>query len=386
VTAPIIEEVDVDDLLLDPLNPRLRRAPGDPLLGPDQLLRAMVAWELDELIVSFTQSGFWKHEPLIVVDIAEPGCSGSVVVEGNRRLAALKCLRARLRGEPVPSRRITRICDEALAAKPDIVEQSEIFTKVPIVKYEKRKQVDAYLGFRHVTGVKQWQPQEKATFIVHLIDQREYSYSETAKLIGSTPEYVRRNYIGYHLLNKFEEEIESDAASQALERARDDFSVFFLSLREEGVRSFLNVSLDHDPEQIQNVVSAINKENAERFLIWMFGSDEQESFIGESRNVKKFAEILSTPEALEYVVERKSPNFEIAYGLTRGAADDVVAALKQARELLRNVLADLDLSENEVQIAEAAWPVISASVEIAKRVGGETLAKMKAAVDDAHDA
>lgn len=381
--APKIEQADVDQLLLDPENPRLRRASDDPLLEQDALLREMVAWELDELVVSYLESGFWKHEPLIAIKEDRDGLHGLVVVEGNRRVAALKCLRAVIRGQAVPSRRIRKIIEDNLPLRPDLTENDPIFTEVPFVSYETRQEVDAYLGFRHVTGVKQWEPQEKATFIAHLIDLRRHTYDETAKLIGSKPENVRRNYIAFHLLNTFEKLIESEDAEEALRRARDDFSVFFLSLREAGVRRFLNISLAMEPAEVRKGIGELDRPSVERFLIWMFGTESIDSFIGESRNVKKFAEILSTPEAVEYITEKKAPNFDIAYGLTRGASEDIVAALKEARELLRNVLGDLDLKREEKEVIEAAWPVVSAAAEIAFRLGGETLSRLEQAIADA---
>lgn len=380
---PAIEQADVDNLLLDPENPRLRRVHGGKLLDQDQLLKEMVNWELDELIVSYLKSGFWQHEPLLVVDENRDGLAGTVVVEGNRRAAALKCLRRFLRGEPVPSRRVTRIIAEGLAETPGLTANDPMFAAVPFVKYGQRNDVDAYLGFRHVTGVKEWAPQEKATFIAHLIDGRNYTYAATAKLIGSNAEAVRRNYIAFHLLNAFEELIDSDAGAEALERARDDFSVFFLSLREEGIRRFLNISLDMPPDAVRAGIAGLSAERVERFLLWMFGSDETEAFIGESRNIKKFAEILSTPEAVAYISDRKEPSFALAYALTKGASDDIVAALRETREMLRNVLADLDLKKGDPEVAKFAWPVISAVVEIADRLGGEIFEQLERAVADA---
>jgi hypothetical protein len=382
---PLIEQRDVDSLLLDPENPRLRRAAGEELLSQADLLKEMVAWEIDELVVSYLESGFWKHEPLIVVPEDRLDLQGLVVVEGNRRIAALKCLRAVLRGEPIPSRRITKIIAESLGDS-DLTVDSPMFVEVPFVLYQTREEVDAYLGFRHVTGVKQWNPQEKATFIAHLIDGRGHTYAETAKLIGSKIETVRRNYIGFHLLNTFENIIESDEAEEALDAARDDFSVFFLSLREEGVRSFLGISLQMEPELVRQGIAELDAKKVERFLIWMFGTQEDESFIGESRNIKKFAEILSTPEAVAYIEDKKSPSFEVAYGLTKGAQTDVIAALHEARELLRVVLGDLDLQRENPDVAEAAWPVISAASEIAIRLGGDTLIRLEQALLDARSA
>jgi hypothetical protein len=382
---PTIEAIDIDDLQLDPRNPRLRRAHDQALLSQEQLLDEMTAWELDELILSFTKSGFWRHEPLIIVDNPNAGLSGKYVIEGNRRAAALKCVRAYLRGQRLSSRRITRIIEEALADFGRLDEDNPMFTSVPCVLYDTRSEVDAYLGFRHVTGIKQWKPQEKATFIAHLIDERDNDYSQTADLIGSKPETVRRNYIAFHLLNTFEDLIESDDGIEALDYARDDFSVFFLSLREEGVRKYLGISLEMEPIDVREGIRGLEAERVSRFLVWMFGTESQDAFIGESRNVKRFAEILSTPEAVEYISEKPSADFEVAYSMTKGAADDVVAALKEVRLMMRNVLADLDLKREEPEVVEAAWPAISAAADIALRLGGETLEKLRKTIRDARD-
>lgn len=137
------------------------------------------------------------------------------------------------------------------------------------------------------------------------------------------------------------------------------------------------------PDAVRAGIAGLSAERVERFLLWMFGSDEPEAFIGESRNIKKFAEILSTPEAVAYISDRKEPSFALAYALTKGASDDIVAALRETREMLRNVLADLDLKKGDPEVAKFAWPVISAVVEIADRLGGEIFEQLERAVADA---
>src|SRR4051794_19709698 len=87
--APRREDVAVSDLLLDPLNPRL---PEDLQGSPQgELLRYLYEEAvLDELIQSFSDNGYFEHEPLIAY--RDRRLRGWVVLEGNRRLAALKIL------------------------------------------------------------------------------------------------------------------------------------------------------------------------------------------------------------------------------------------------------------------------------------------------------
>lgn len=81
--------IPLSNLLLDPQNPRL---PEDIQNTDSQtILIWMVENEvLDELARSMVTNGFFAHEPLIVLP-AEPD-GRHLVVEGNRRLAALQIL------------------------------------------------------------------------------------------------------------------------------------------------------------------------------------------------------------------------------------------------------------------------------------------------------
>src|SRR5690349_5906569 len=98
-TSMQIDTAPLDDLLLDPRNPRLglRNATDD--LPQDAILQRMQTWALEELATSFLESGYWPQEALLVVKEQVYGAEHLVVVEGNRRLAALILLRRALNGD-----------------------------------------------------------------------------------------------------------------------------------------------------------------------------------------------------------------------------------------------------------------------------------------------
>jgi len=57
----------LDELNLDPMNPRLGRNNTRPDLPQPDILELMKDWTLDELAVSFLESGgFWTHEAVLV--------------------------------------------------------------------------------------------------------------------------------------------------------------------------------------------------------------------------------------------------------------------------------------------------------------------------------
>src|SRR5437867_1111067 len=91
------EEIPVDDLLLDPRNPRLTDFGLTTRASQEEILS--VLWSkmaVDEVALSIAANGFYRHEPLYAAHE-----SGKLyVVEGNRRLAAVKLLRdAKLRAK-----------------------------------------------------------------------------------------------------------------------------------------------------------------------------------------------------------------------------------------------------------------------------------------------
>ena len=105
-----IRYAPLGDLYLDAKNPRLGRQNTSKDLSQDQILELMKDWALEELALSFLESGFWPQEALIVVRENVGAGQRLVVVEGNRRLAALKLVVAARAGRPA-SRRWTELAE-----------------------------------------------------------------------------------------------------------------------------------------------------------------------------------------------------------------------------------------------------------------------------------
>src|SRR5262249_55936689 len=143
-----------------------------------------------------------------------------VVVEGNRRLAALKMIMRAKTGDETSSK-----WKELIRGYPK--EAFERLKKIPYILKPTRESVRSYLGFRHVTGIKEWNPAEKAQFIAHLIEDERLDYEQVRRRIGSKTPAVRQNYISYRLLLQME-----DRADEVnIEKVEERFSVLYLSLR-----------------------------------------------------------------------------------------------------------------------------------------------------------
>ena len=126
----------------------------------------------------------------------------------------------------------------AKGAKP----AKELFQRVPYFLVDKREDIEAFLGFRHVTGIEEWRPAEKAEYIARLVDEGR-DYREVMRMIGSKTQTVRQNYISYRLLLQAEKA--TDIPQQNFE---DRFSVMYLSLRTEGVQSISKLTSKLSPK------------------------------------------------------------------------------------------------------------------------------------------
>jgi hypothetical protein len=335
----------IDDLNLDPLNPRLGRENTGSNVSQEKVLSLMQGWTLEELAVSFVENGFWPQEALIVVKEKLYGPVINVVVEGNRRLAALRLLSLAVSGNA-----ISRKWDEIIAGKKI---PPTLFTKIPYLVADSRDEVDAFLGFRHVTGIKEWRPAEKAEFIAKLIEKRKFSYDEVRKKIGSKTPTVRQHYISYRLLIQME-----DREDIALERVEKKFSVLYLSLRTEGVQKYLQIDIQADPAKAKKPVPASRLKALTHFALWLFGDEKTPPLFTDSRYVDKLGKALESEKAVEYLERTANPNFDFALRVAGADEPELVDLLESAADNIELALGRLHQHAASTKIKSAVERVL----------------------------
>jgi ParB-like chromosome segregation protein Spo0J len=312
-----VEYTELDNLALDPMNPRLGRAHTGREVTQERVLELMHDWTLEELAVSFLESGYWPQEALLVVREELYGQERLVVVEGNRRLAALMYLHNAINGIPA-SRKWAEI---AASKEPP----ANLFGRIPYLVVDSREEIQAFLGFRHVTGIKEWKPAEKAEYIAKLIEERDMTYEEVRRKIGSKTPTVRQNYISYRLLLQME-----DREDISVEKVEEKFSVLYLSLRTAGVQKYLQIDIQADPAGARRPVPDDRLQQLARFALWLFGSDDKPPLFTDSRLVDDFGTILDSDEAVEYLEESDRPNFEVAFRKAGGDEPELEKLINNA--------------------------------------------------------
>jgi hypothetical protein len=337
-----IEYAELDELNLDPKNPRLGRHNVAKGLSQQDILDIMRTWTLEELALSYLENGgFWTHEALLVVEEELYGELQLVVVEGNRRLAALMLLRDAYEGHPVSPKwqEISQSADYP----------SGLFSEIPYLLADSRADVQSFLGFRHVTGIKQWDADEKAGFIAKLIDEEGLTYQQVMRKIGSKTPTVRRHYIAYRLLLQIESSVETFEP----ELAENRFAILYMSIDTEGVRQFLNIDIFAEPEVAKTPVPEEHLGNLADFASWLFGTKDTLPLLTDTRQVSAFGNILESGEAVEYLQRTSRPNFDIAFRIAGGDEAEITRYVEDAADSLELALTRAHLYKNSAQLKKA---------------------------------
>lgn len=149
----------VPSLHLDAKNPRLGRE--TTARAPREILQYLFDHDKAlDVAESIAKNGFFPNEPLLVVREDEK----LVVLEGNRRLAALKALREPGLLEGTKQRQVERLARA-------IVDPGSIAT-VSVTVAPSRRATDRQIAARHVgTPVLAWQAENRASFILDKLEE-----------------------------------------------------------------------------------------------------------------------------------------------------------------------------------------------------------------------
>jgi hypothetical protein len=292
-----IAHVGPEQLLLDPENPRLP----EEVIGKSQSTILHYLYEnavLDELATSYVNNGFFEHEPLMVA----PDDGRYVVLEGNRRLAALKVL---LQDEDAVAAGLRFSIDDELTS-----EVRKSLLSLPIFTVADRDEVRKYLGFRHIGGIKTWSAEAKARYIAGEVDRAAdpaSAFLEVARRVGSNVQGIRNAYIAITTLHRARDEhgIKIDSVLQ------NRFGVWTRCMNSPELRAHLGLG---DPRTLEEVRSQLDQLNREG-LAEVIGDltpqgPSKRPLLADSRDVTVYAQALHIEQAHRAL--REYGNFELA--------------------------------------------------------------------------
>ena len=318
---PRIEQLD-----FDPNNPRFLDTFGQNVQPDAQAIERMLDEEnIHELIGSISQQGYFAGEPLLVTPAPiDPEKENNpeepkrfIVVEGNRRLAALRLLNGLIPTDGLPESTLELIRD-AVQKPPE----------VDCLEFPERRDILKYLGFRHISGPRRWEPLSKARYLADLIQNfykdlpQEAQYRAVAKDIGSRRDYVAQLLAALNLYETSRQE--NYFGLQRLEEKDISFSLITTALSYSGIIKFLQLQGRDDATQ-----ETLNKDSLKSLLVWMFVQNENgETLLKDSRRLKYLAAVVDTPAALAEL--QKTKDLDRAYVFTEGPAAAMTKLLESA--------------------------------------------------------
>ena len=180
-TKETSNRIKVSDLVFDRRNPRLFEYDVTPQSSEADVIKVLwEAMDVRELVLSIEASGFFFHEPIIVSQ--ESG--KNVVIEGNRRLAAVRLLT-----DP-------KLADTLKIKVPKLTQKAKNkLDELPVV-VDTRESAWRYLGFKHVNGPAKWSSYGKSQYIANVHKSYGISLENIARQIGDTHRTVQRLFRG----------------------------------------------------------------------------------------------------------------------------------------------------------------------------------------------
>lgn len=345
-----VDYMELGDLHPDPQNPRLRSEDRGSL-SDDQLL-VFIAATFEPVVIaeSIALHGYFGSEPLVVTQEGDAW----VVLEGNRRLTALMGLaRADLRSQFDEADRWNKI-----AAKCEI----ELTKSLPVMVADERKDADAVVGFRHISGVEEWKPLQRAQYIAYLVDDRDKSFLEVADTVGLDEDVVRMLYRNQSVIEKARDLGREEIASAAEHR----FGTFTSALNRTGIREFIGVNVVGDVDEKVEQLDDAKIDSLEELSSWLYGETK---VIEDTRELSQLAEILKASDALKEL--RNSRDLASAFALTPGPPKRLLKQLAVAVGHLKAVANSVALIKGQARAEELADELDDLATQVVEGVRDE---------------
>ena len=330
--------IRVSDLAFDLNNPRLLEYDLNDNSTPSEIIRVLWdAMDVRELVLSIEASGFFSHEPIIVA--YEEG--KNVVIEGNRRLAAVKLL-----------------LDPELAGALDIAvptitrEAKNALRELPYLP-DTRQNAWRYLGFKHVNGPAKWSSYAKSQYIADVHRNYREPLEDIARQLGDTHRTVQRLFRGLMVIEQAEQMKAFDREDRYHKHFY--FSHLYTGIGYDGIASFLG--LRSETEEDEEPVPIEKRKELSDFCLWLYGSKKQDRrplIRSQNPDLRRLDAVVATSEAVAAL--RAGSELTQAFEISRPSSsvfEESLHASKRHLEKARGLLSTgYDGSEQLLTVAD----------------------------------
>lgn len=323
-------KVPVGQLRLDHRNPRLVGQTED---GSDESMIARLyrSAELDELLQSISSNGYLDIEPLVVLQGSDE--NALVVLEGNRRLAALRLLR-----EPALVRRI-EAAEKLRISVPEVeVSIRPTLERVSVYGVDSRERARAFIGFKHINGPQKWDAYAKARFAADWYRTGRdagVGIQQIATAIGDRHDTIKRMVSAIYVLDQAADKGRFDIDDRFTKKF--NFSHLYTALGRSPYMEYLGLGSKwarYEPSP--HPVPADKLDELRKVLVWVYGSkadDAQPVVQTQNPDIKRLGEVLAHAEG-RHVLEQTG-SLDRAYTTTEPVDTRLTASLIRARDAIR---------------------------------------------------
>ena len=297
-----IQKINPSELYFDEKNPRLVEYA--PLKSEDRIIQ--VLWEnmaVNEIVMSILANGFFENEALYAVNENNK----LIVVEGNRRLAAVKLIL-----NPEKNRGMTKYVSKISDSLRQKLEEG-----LPVILLEKREDAWRYIGFKHVNGAVKWDSYAKAEYIAQVHNDYNVPLNDIAEQIGDSNKITIKLYQGLMVLRQADEETDFKISDVYYNRVY--FSHVYTAIIYEGFQSYLGIDIT---QHIDKPVPKEHLEQLEEVMFWILGSKSKKIkpiIRSQNPDIRYLNQVLLSSDAIQAL--RATNDLELAYDRSQDGND-----------------------------------------------------------------
>ena len=359
-----VTRLPVDRLQLDRLNPRLIDQSAE-VSDTAVIARLFRGSELDELLQSISANGYLDIEPLVAMQESRDGNEHFIVLEGNRRLAALRLLR-----EPELVEAIKTSESLSIAIPPVDRNLRSTFDQVSVYCVESREAARSFIGFKHINGPAKWDAYAKARFAADWYKQAgRRDLNSIARSIGDGHATIKRMVSAIYVLDQAQAKHLFDINDRVTPKF--NFSHLYTALGRRQYIQYLGIAENwarYDPQP--NPVPANKLGALKQVFVWIYGSREENlrpAVRTQNPDIKRLGEVLADPEGLR-VLEVKA-DLDAAYAAIEPVDRRLSASLVRARDNINDAAKSLrGFDGRETSLLDIAGDVKEVSETVYERM------------------
>ena len=276
-----------------------------------RLLQTTESFELGALKDSILTNGFVPLEQIVVERFNDGENPMFLVIEGNRRVAAVKTL-------------LQDHQDGAIDIPEEILTTLRALPVIEVLgtEAERRDYQQTLMAIRHIAGIREWGPYQQAKLVVELYEKDRRGFGPVAQQIGISAREVARRYRASKALQQMEEDDEfGEFASPRL------YSFFHEAVSQPKVRDWLKFSDSSNTSEDEGARRAFYELLSPRSVD---GDSLPPKLQNANRQVRQLKDIVDKPVPLKILLDPEKSFDDAVRAAESEEVDDETGVLEHS--------------------------------------------------------